>query len=193
MLVVEMHRVPKPQDGYDLFDCPGPQWTALRKLGESYGWKPAGTLPASYHGAAKAEAEERKLAEIRAAMPPDWEEQARQMDLEAQQQGQSIFGSKGFNLRMRYSQLDLYEPRDWSGVPRMVTAEDGLAWADALDRACEELEALNLYLPHEGPIIINQCMHEELNATMNQELTRAFIRDFSEYIRRGSFGFAWDD
>ena len=193
MLIVEMHRIPKPQDGYDLFDCPGPQWTALRRLGEGFGWKPLGTLPASYHGPAKAEAEEKKLAEIRATMPLDWEEQARKMDLEAKQKGKSVFCSEGFNLRMRYSLMDLYEPRDWGGVPRMVSAEDGLAWADALDRALKELEALKIDLPHKGPIIINQNVTEALNESMNQGLTPAFIHDFVEYIRRGNFGFAWDD
>lgn len=96
MLIVEMHRIPKPADNYDLFDCPGPLWKSLRKLGESYGWKPAGTLPASYHSS---------------------------------------------------------------------------------EKAC----------------IINSNMHPELNELMNGGLKRDFVRAFSTYIRRGAFGFAWDD
>lgn len=193
MFVVEMHRIPQPQGSYELFDCPGPHWRALRKLGERHGWVPAGTLPSPHINPAKAAADEAELAEIRAAMPPDWEDQARRMDAEAMEKGQSAFTSQGFNLRMRFGRLDLYEPRDWSEVTRMVTSADAAAWADSLDRACEELESMGVGLPHEGPVVVNLNQHLELNATMNEGLTRAFIRSFSAYLRGGSFGFAWDD
>lgn len=198
-----MHRIPKPADGYDLFDCPGSLWEALQKLGESYGWRPAGTLPASYHSKEKADAEEQRLAEIRAEMPPDWKEQARKLDEEAKreeserrQRGErrtSLLFGGGYKLMEKFSQLDLYSPRDWGGIVRMVTADDGRTWAEALDRALRDMETLDIDLPHEGPGIINENMHVELNELMNGGLKRDFIRAFNAYIRRGAFGFAWDD
>jgi len=189
MLIVEMHRIPRPADGYDLFDCPGPLWESLRKLGESYGWKPAGTLPASYISASKADAEERLLAELRASVPANLKALVQKEREEARKNRKLLFNSS----YDKYGQLDLYEPRDWGGVPRMVTAEDGKAWAEALDRALQHMNELDIDLPPEGPCIINSTMHPELNGLMNGGLKRDFVRAFSAYIRRGAFGFAWDD
>lgn len=200
MFIVEMHRIPKPSDSYDLFDCPGPLWDALRKLGESYGWKPMGTVPSPSTPKDKAEAEERKLEEYRATVPPHWREVAKRLDdeerekLKAQGKRSSlILSGPGNDMYWKYSQLDLYLPRDWGGVIRMVTAEDATHWADALDRALQHMETLNIDLPHEGPGIINENMHTELNELMNGGLKRDFVRAFTAYIRRGAFGFAWDD
>ncbi len=149
MLIVEMHRIPKPADGYDLFDCPGPLWDALRKLAVSYGWKPAGTLPASYHSAEKAKAEELKLAELRANVPPNLEKLVQKEREEARKNKKLLYSSDYW----KYDQLDLYLPRDWGGIPRMVTVDDGMAWAEALDRALQHMEALGATLkivPSEG-------------------------------------------
>jgi len=200
MFIVEMHRIPRPASGYDLFDCPGPLWDALRKLGESYGWQPMGTVPSPSVPRAEAEADEQKLVEYRATVPPNWREVAKQLDdlerekLKAQGRNSSlVLGGPGCDMYWKYSQLDLYMPRDWGRVIRMVTAEDAANWADALDRVLEHMEALNIDLPHEGPGIINENMHPELNDLMNGGLKRDFVRAFRNYIRRGAFGFAWDD
>ncbi|MBP1629074.1 MAG: hypothetical protein H6Q00_3549 [Holophagaceae bacterium] len=189
MLIVEMHRIPKPSDGYDLFDCPGPLWDGLRKLAVSYGWKPAGTSPASYHGTEKVKAEELKLAELRANMPPNLKELIAEEREENRKNNKRYYNSEYW----KYDQLDLYLPRDWGGVTRMVTAEDGAAWAEALGRALEHMEALDIDLPHEGPCVVNSTMHPELNGLMNGGLTREFIKAFCVYLRGGAFGFAWDD
>ena len=193
ILIVDLRRIPKPQGGFDLFGCPWPQWKALRKLGESHGWVPAETLPSPYIHPTKAAADERLLAEIRAEIPPDWEDQAMRLDLGATAQGQRLFTSQAVNLRRRFRQLDLYETRAWRGVPRMVTAEDAEAWAVALDCARLAFVALNLDLPHEGPVILNLDMHVDWNDVMNHGLTRDFIRGFCASLLRGAFGFAWDD
>lgn len=189
MLIVEMHRIPKPPDGYDLFDCPGPLWDALRKLAVSYGWKPAGTLPASYHSAERAKDEELKLGELRASVPPNLKELVERERQEARKNKKLLYASEYW----KYDQLDLYLPRDWGGITRMVTAEDGRAWAEALDRALQHMEELDIDLPHEGACVINTSMHPELNELMNGGLRREFVRAFSSYIRCGGFGFAWDD
>jgi hypothetical protein len=200
MFIVEMHRIPRPTSGYDLFDCPGPLWDTLKKLGESYGWKPMGTVPSPGIPKAEVEAEEKKLAEYRASVPPNWREVAKRLDdierekLKAQGKNSAlVLSGPGCDMYWKYSQLDLYMPRDWGRVVRMVTAEDAANWADALNRALEHMESLNIDLPHEGPGIVNENMHVELNELMNGGLKRDFTRAFSTYIRRGGFGFAWDD
>jgi hypothetical protein len=47
MFIVEMHRVPRPEVGYDNLDCPGPHWDALLELGQAFGWQPRGILQRS--------------------------------------------------------------------------------------------------------------------------------------------------
>ncbi len=200
MLIVEMHRIPKPADHYDLFDCPSNFWKTLRNLGESYGWKPSGTVPSPGHNPEKVEQEERKLEELRATVPPNWEDLAKQADEEARLKHEvegkgrwSIFMGPGFDMRMEYSRLDLYEPRTWGDIIRMVTVDDARQWAEALERALQHMETLGIDLPHEGPGIINTTMHPELNELMNGGLKRDFVRAFIQYLKGGSFGFAWDD
>lgn len=191
MWIVEMHRIPPPPDGHDLFDCPGNHWDALRKLGASYGWRPQGTLPHPHIDARRAEAEERSLAELRATVPPDLDALRRKAveERKARSGGGILFVTE----YDKYDWLDLYLPRDWCGVPRMVTAGDARAWAEALDRCLQDMEALSIDLPHEGPAVLNTTSHADLNGVMNGGLSRAFIQEFSAYLRRGAFGFAWDD
>lgn len=199
MMIVEMHRIPKPPDAYDLFDCPGPLWKALRKLGEAFGWQPRGTVVSPRY-AGKAAQEEEKLEALRASVPPDWEALAQRLDEEARDKyflegkgRMSPLEGPGFQMRWKYSQLDLYEPRTWGKVIRMVTVEDAAAWAQALDRGLLVLERLGLDLPHEGAAVFNTELHPELNDAMNGGLKRPFIQAFSTYLKGGAFGFAWDD
>lgn len=113
MFIVEMHRIPKPADCYDLFDCPGPLWDALRKLGESYGWKPAGTIPEPHWERDKTEREERELAELRAIPPEGWEAR-----ITAAEERDRVSGKKdilgGEAGRIRWSRM---HSGPWSGVP----------------------------------------------------------------------------
>lgn len=200
MFVVEMYRIPKPVSGYDVFDCPGSLWAALRQLGQGFGWVPSGTTPAPGQDAERVCSDEKRLEEYRATVPPNWEELAERLDEEARRihegagKGRfSPFMGPGFEMRMKFSQLDLYEPRDWGGVVRMVSAEDAICWAKALELALYHMEELAIDLPHKGATIINRDPQAKLNTLMNGGLKRDFVRSFIGYLRRGSFGFAWDD
>lgn len=188
MMIVELHRIYRPSGGFDNFDCPGTLWDALRKLGESYGWVPSGTLPSPSNSQEKSEAEERHLAELRAIVPPNWEGLA----MEAQKREGSNLG-EAYELRRKFMQLDLYLPRDWGSVIRMVTTEDAAHWAEALERGLQHLEALDIDLKREGAIIISESVSPELHTLMNEGLKRPFIQAFIDYLRGGAFGFAWDD
>jgi hypothetical protein len=47
MFIVEMHRLPRPEVGYDNLDCPDPHWKALFDLGKAFGWEPKGAIQRS--------------------------------------------------------------------------------------------------------------------------------------------------
>jgi hypothetical protein len=44
MMIVVSHRIPELPTGPEIFDCPASLWEWLRKIGESYGWRRAGTM-----------------------------------------------------------------------------------------------------------------------------------------------------
>lgn len=164
MNIVEMHRIPAPPRGVDLFDCSGGSWGYLRKLGEAFGWNPTGTVPSPLTPPIKIAEEYLYLVKQRAA----------------KQRGE-----------LSSALLDLYEPRTWGNMIRMITAEDAANWSAALERALESAEVIDC--PHAGAIIISETMTPDQQDLVNGGIDREYVQEFADYIRRGAFGFAWDD
>jgi len=86
-----------------------------------------------------------------------------------------------------------YWPGTWGGSLPRVTDLDARNWSQALGAALQSLCELEVDLPHEGPLILNLALHQELNGIANAGLTREFIAAFAGYLGRGGFTMAWDD
>jgi hypothetical protein len=71
--------------------------------------------------------------------------------------------------------------------------EDAANWVTALGHALADMERLDIDLPHEGACVISENIQPALNLLANGGLKRDFMRRFAAYIRKGAFGFAWDD
>lgn len=159
-----MDGIPAPPGGVDLFDCSGSSWGYLRKLGVAFGWNPAGTVPSPHTPPIKIASEYLYLVKERAA----------------KQRGE-----------LSSALLDLYEPRTWGNMIRMITAEDAANWAVALERALASAVVIDRL--HAGPIIISETMTSDQQVLVNGGINRKYVQEFADYIRRGAFGFAWDD
>lgn len=201
MMIVVLHCIPKPQSGPDVFECPASRWGALRKLGESYGWRPAGTMLRPGLPPEVAQEEEHQIKELQETLPENWEALAVSMIEEQQRQVRAtgkvrsfiVFDGPGVDLRERGLRADLYEPRDPWGMWRVVTQEDAANWANAIEHALADMERLDIDLPHEGACAISENIEPALNLLANGGLKCDFMRRFIDYARKGAFGFAWDD
>ncbi len=86
-----------------------------------------------------------------------------------------------------------YEPGDW-GYVKLVLAEDAAAWADALERFADRVEAGEVtVLAKSHCLLIREGMTEEELEAANRDMSLEFLRELIAFLRRGGFRFAWDD
>lgn len=85
-----------------------------------------------------------------------------------------------------------YKPDD--GFTKMVTGEDALNWARALEKVLGGLENGTLK-PEEKhmPVLIREGMTKEEYDLANCPFGEKLLRDFITFLRKGPFMFAWDD
>lgn len=84
-----------------------------------------------------------------------------------------------------------YEPGSY-GASTMVLADDAKAWADALERAIQFEKPVNLEKKQQ-PILITDEMTAEEFERINKGVSPEGLKEFIAFLRRGGFGFAWDD
>lgn len=83
-----------------------------------------------------------------------------------------------------------YKPEEDS---KTVTANDVSALADALARAKKAMEESGSSLPRTGALLLKDGMREDEFARINSDITPAYLEEFIRFLRKGGFGFSWDD
>jgi len=82
-----------------------------------------------------------------------------------------------------------YSPYGWDAVKR-VSADDALNLADALENAVEN----NTFpMPKKRPMIISEGASQDEHARINQFANEKLITEFIEFLKKGEFGFCYDD
>jgi hypothetical protein len=86
-----------------------------------------------------------------------------------------------------------YEPRDFLFMKRFLT-EDASALADALSRTLEDLQngAVTL-VARKNPVLLRSGMTQDEYHAANRGISAEFLKEFIAFLRKGTFGFAWDD
>jgi hypothetical protein len=78
---------------------------------------------------------------------------------------------------------------DCDDATKIVAAPDAAALAGALERAAKQPIAAT----QNGPVLIREGMAAEQCRMANAKLGVNFLREFIDFLRRGEFGFFWDD
>jgi hypothetical protein len=87
---------------------------------------------------------------------------------------------------------DNYSPCDWGDDYKVFLGEDALSLSQALDRmALDANGETDGQMPR--PILLTDTMDKETFGRINRGLQPEFLRDFSNFLRRGDFIFCWDD
>jgi hypothetical protein len=82
---------------------------------------------------------------------------------------------------------------DWINL-KMVIDRDAAAWAEALDLALIAIRKGERKLPpREGPILISETMSPTSVGLVNVSISIEFIQKFIDFLKKGSFNFAYDD
>lgn len=87
-----------------------------------------------------------------------------------------------------------YEPEEYS-YAKMVLSKDAAEWANALERALKDtpsVQALGKDEKHQ-PVLLRDDMTEDELIDANRDTNTRHISEFISFLRKGGFGFAWDD
>lgn len=74
-----------------------------------------------------------------------------------------------------------------------ITAVDATAMADALERGKWELEKAGSPFFSPGTLLIGDEMNLKQFQQINSAITPEYLDRFISFLRKGGFGFAWDD
>jgi hypothetical protein len=87
-----------------------------------------------------------------------------------------------------------YEPwSDWLNL-KLVIDRDAAAWADALELGLIAIKKGERKLPlRDGPILISELMSPTSVGLVNSSISIEFIQKFIDFLKKGSFNFAYDD
>lgn len=173
----------KGREENEVFDLSWSAWREFRTLARGFGWVP--TEPDWYCP---------KTPEQLAA----YEERKARLEAELSLfQGKSdLTKEEKLQRHILEFHLDPYTPVDWTygdADMRLVTAEIAKAIAMALERALEQMEGMNVDIPHTGPFVITEGMTEAQIRTANGGISREYLRTFLGFLNRGAFIVtAWD-
>ena len=84
-----------------------------------------------------------------------------------------------------------YEPDDYARS-KLVLAKDANAWAAALEKALN-IDAQAKFESEKLPALLRDEMTEEDFLKANRGISKEHIQDFISFLKKGGFGFAWDD
>jgi hypothetical protein len=86
-----------------------------------------------------------------------------------------------------------YTPIDYLRV-KIFLAEDASALADALERFLNKLSSGEAVLnATDKPLLLKDGMTKEGFFAANRDLSPQLFEEFIAFLRKGKFGFAWDD
>ena len=100
-----------------------------------------------------------------------------------------------FSLKMciKHGKVDAsYEP-DEHAFAKAVVAKDASAWAAALEKALNTVGVEKSESEKNWPKLLRDDMTQDDFIAANRGLTKEHIQEFIGFLKKGEFGFAWDD
>ena len=85
-----------------------------------------------------------------------------------------------------------YEPGDY-GRSKMVLAKDALGMATALEKAIATVPTEKLEIKTHQALLLRDDMTEDDLIDANRGMTKRHIQEFIIFLKKGGFGYAWDD
>jgi hypothetical protein len=98
-------------------------------------------------------------------------------------------------LNNKTPEISNYEPSSWGDNDyKVFTAEDASKLADSLEKALVLRDIIQNGNDHQrNTILLTSAMTESEYKHINRNLSKEFLEEFIQFLRKGKFKFIWDD